>query len=512
MLVLQPRIMRYGVAALVTAAITSSIFIVGPSLETTSIVLCYLLGVLVIATTAGLGPGIVTSLAGFLAFNFFFLSPRYTFHVADTQDVLHLLSFLTVAIVASSLAARAQRSAEREHRRATELAALYELSQTLSAQVDLSRILPIIAQKTCRLLDVPACSILLYNDTGSLVEQARYDQAPAGLQTIDVPIRDGAAVLGILRVAQPAHDKIPSQDDQQLLATLAAQVRLAIDRAQLVAQTAHTQALSESDQLKSALLASVSHDLRTPLAIMKGATSTLLADDIVWDGLTQRALTQSIDTEVDHLNRIVGNLLYMSRIEAGALSAERDWQDLAEIVGAVLQRMSGLLHERKVSVELAPDLPLVPINATLIDQVLTNLLENALKYTPPGTPICIHVDYDRASEERSAITTVVRDYGPGVPAEDLTRIFDKFYGRGDSATQPKATGLGLAICKGIIEAHDGRIWAENCRDGGAAFMFTLALKAKTPANRREAQPEDCDVQCIGAGSGSLQTRQDSHCV
>jgi two-component system, OmpR family, sensor histidine kinase KdpD len=490
MMTLQPIARRYGAVLLMVAAITVFIFFVEPSLETTTILLCYLLGVLIIATTIGLGPGILASLESFLAFNFFFLSPRYTFHVTDPQDILHLVSFLTLAIVASSLAARAQHAVEREHRRATELAALYELSQTISAKVDLTYILPIITEKTCRLLHISTCSILLYNDAGRLIEHTRFEQEVPGLQTINVPIRDGATVLGILRVVERAHGKRLSQEDHQLLTTLAVQVRLALDRVRLVAQTAHTQALIESDHLKSALLASVSHDLRTPIAIMKGATSTLLADDIAWDALTQHTLTQSIDSELDHLNRIISNLLDMSRIEGNALSAQRDWQNLAEVLGVVLQRMEPMLEGRALTVEVDPDLPLVASNALLIDQVLTNLLENALKYTPSGTPITILVYHDSTAYGVPAVTTVIRDHGPGIPAHDLGRIFHKFYRLGDSATRTSGAGLGLAICKGIIEAHGGRIWAENSRDGGAAFTFTLPLASATTPGNLGTLPEE----------------------
>jgi two-component system sensor histidine kinase KdpD len=260
-----------------------------------------------------------------------------------------------------------------------------------------------------------------------------------------------------------------------LLDVLAAQVRLAVERARMVEQVAHAQALAESDQLKSALLAAVSHDLRTPLTVMKGATSTLLLDEVAWDAATRRSLTSAIDAEIDHLDRIVGNLLSMSRVESGALPAERDWQDLAELLGAVLRRIAGQLDGRPIEVDLAPDLPLVAINATLIEQVLTNLLENALKHTAPGTPIAIVARPSTSSAEPDGVVVVVRDHGPGVPPGDLERIFEKFYRGGVPPDQASGAGLGLAICKGIVEAHGGRIWATNCPEGGAAFTFTLPV-------------------------------------
>ena len=470
-----PQVRRYAIAVLVVALIALFIELVGPAIQIVNIALLFLLGVVVMATTAGTGPGILTSLLSFLAFNFFFVAPRYTFHVDSAQDGVRLASFLTVAIIVSSLAARARVAAERQRRRAAEIAALYDLSQTISAQVDLERILPAIAEATCRLLRVDACTVLLYDTAGRLVTHASIGQPEPRLQAINVPVRNGPTVLGILRVVERTPGGGLGQDDRRLLDVLAAQARLAVERARMVEQVAHAQALAESDRLKSALLAAVSHDLRTPLTVMKGATSTLLLDEIPWDAATRRTLTSAIDTEIDHLDRIVGNLLNMSRVESGALPADRDWQDLAELLGAVLRRMAGQLASRPIEVNLAPDLPLVAINATLIEQVLTNLLENALKHTPPGTAIAILAQHGVSPAEAPGVVVAVRDHGPGVAPGDLERIFDKFYRGGRAADQASGAGLGLAICKGIVEAHGGRIWATNCPDGGMVFTFTLPV-------------------------------------
>jgi two-component system, OmpR family, sensor histidine kinase KdpD len=465
-------IRRYGSAILVTAAITAGILVVDPTLGTVTIAMLYLLGVLFVATTAGLGPGIVTSVLCLLTFNFFFVAPRYTFHVEDPQNVVHLLTFLAVAVVASTLAARARTAAERAQRQAMVSAALYQLSQTISAQVDLDRILPAIAETVCQLLPVPFCAISVYNEAGQLIERTHIGTSAPTLQTIQIPIREGAIVLGVLRVVERTPGTGLGEADRQLLNTLAAQTRLAIDRVRLVEQMAHNQALGESDRLKSALLASVSHDLRTPLAIMKGATSTLLAEDVAWDGATQRALTQTLDLEIDHLNRVVGNLLDLSRIEAGTLPAERDWHDIAEVIGAALQHLEHRLSDRPVHVDVASDLPLVLINPVLIGQVITNLLENALKYAPPDRPIVIAAHRADATIDSGVLVTV-RDYGPGIPSEQLGRIFEKFYRYSTGSDRAGGAGLGLAICKGLVEAHGGRIWAQNCPDRGARFSFTL---------------------------------------
>ncbi|HEX5689158.1 MAG TPA: ATP-binding protein, partial [Roseiflexaceae bacterium] len=369
--------------------------------------------------------------------------------------------------------------AEQAKSQTAELRGLYQLSQTISAQVDLDRILPVIAETTCRLLQVPSCAVLLYNQEGRLIELTRFGATDPRLHAIHIPIRDGPTVLGILRVSERAPGGGLRADELQLLNTLAAQTRLAVERASLVAQVAHTQALSESEQLKSALLASVTHDIRTPLAIIKAATSTLLDADVAWDTATQQSLTQTIDSEVDHLNRLVGNLLDMSRVEAGTLSSEREAHDLGDVIGATLRRLAPQLNGRTITVDLPPDLPFVSINAVLIDQVFTNLLENALKYTPAGSPLALAASCDTSHAEACCVKAMVRDHGAGVSNDRLPHIFDKFY-RGEATRSAGGAGLGLAICKGIIEAHGGHIGAKNCRDGGMMFWFTLPCA--TPAS------------------------------
>jgi two-component system sensor histidine kinase KdpD len=497
---------RYIIAVLMASSITGVMQLFDPALEIATIAMVYLLGVLIVATTAGLGPGTLTSLLSFLAFNFFFVAPRYTFHVESAQDVLHLVTFLAVAITASSLAARARSAADRAGRQATELAALYQLSQTISAQVDLGSILPVIARTTCQLLDVSSSAIWLYDDVGQLIEQTRVGDIRKNLQMVRIPIRDGSNVLGFLDVVERSPDGRLREEERQLLATLAAQTRLAIDRSRLVAQLAHNQALSESDRLKSALLASVTHDLRTPLAILKGATSTLFAEGVVWDAATQRSLGQTIDMEIDHLNRIVGNLLDMSRIEAGTLPSERDWYDLAEVIGVTLQHLDLRLNGRPLTVDLAPDLPFVFINPVLVDQILTNLLENAVKYTPEGTPIRLIAQCAGAADTLGTITVTVRDHGPGIPEHDRERIFEKFYRGRSTAGQAGGAGLGLSICKGIIEAHGERIWVENCPDGGAAFSFTLPRTASAPILATAVPPHEREHGTTLSGSAPWESQ------
>ena len=232
---------------------------------------------------------------------------------------------------------------------------------------------------------------------------------------------------------------------------------------------------AETERLRSALLASVSHDLRTPLAAITGAATTILESGARLDARTQEELLESIRDEADRLNRLVQNLLQMTRLESGALHLHRDWHPFEEVVGAALGQLAKSLDSHRVVVSVPPDLPLVAMDDVLIEQVLINLLDNAVKYTPPDSAIRI---IETATDRK--VTVEVADHGPGLPHGGEERVFEKFY-RGQPAGG-RGAGLGLAICQGIVNAHGGRIWAQNLPEGGVAFLFTLPLTEKPPAS------------------------------
>jgi two-component system sensor histidine kinase KdpD len=287
---------------------------------------------------------------------------------------------------------------------------------------------------------------------------------------IAAPLRVDDRVLGEMHVLPQAQQFLHASQ-RQLLATLASQAALAVERARLVAEAAEAQALAASDRLKSALLSSVSHDLRTPLVAVKGIATALREHDVPWNSAVAEQMLDTLADEADRLNRLVGNLLDMSRIEGGALNPARQWEDIGDIIGGVLSRLRPQLHGRKLAVNIPADLPLVWANAALLDQVLTNLIDNALKYTPDQTPITI------SAEVRDAdVWIAVADRGPGITAEAFPHIFDKFFRVIGPERHADGTGLGLAISKGIVEAHGGAIWAENQPAGGARFVFTLPLR------------------------------------
>jgi two-component system sensor histidine kinase KdpD len=244
---------------------------------------------------------------------------------------------------------------------------------------------------------------------------------------------------------------------------------LALERVRLSQAASRARLLEESDRFKSSLLSSVSHELRTPLATIKAAVTSLRSGTVEWDTEARADLLAAVEEETDHLNQLVGNLLNMSRIEAGALKPERSWNSLAEIVSSALERMRQQTEQHHIEVDVSADLPLVPVDYFQIEQVFINLISNSTKYSPIGTTIAIHAH----PVDGEQLQVTVRNQGPHVATEHLERIFDKFY-RVTAADRVTGAGLGLSICKGIIEAHGGHIWAENL-DTGFAFNFTLPL-------------------------------------
>jgi two-component system sensor histidine kinase KdpD len=284
----------------------------------------------------------------------------------------------------------------------------------------------------------------------------------------------------VLGVCPTAPRRLWTPEQLHLLETFASQIALGIERAVLAEEAQQAQVEIETERLRSSLLSSVSHDLRTPLTAIAGAASGLLEEHLPLDAATRHDLCLTISEEAYRLNRLVNNLLDMTRLEAGAIQVHKEWQPLEEVVGAALTRLEAQLHDRPLTTHLPADLPLVPLDSVLIEQVLINLLDNAVKYTPPGSPITL-----AAWATEDTVIVEVADRGPGLPLGAEERIFDKFY-RVPGAAMPSGTGLGLTICRGIVAAHGGRMWAENRPGGGTAVQFTLPLTGTPP----HIAPED----------------------
>jgi two-component system sensor histidine kinase KdpD len=314
-------------------------------------------------------------------------------------------------------------------------------------------------------------------------------QEPAGVGTdtlpsaegLYLPLRGSRVTVGVLGMRPANHQRLLGPEQMHLLETFVSQTAQAIERAGLAEEAARATVSAETERLRAALLSSVSHDLRTPLAIIAGSLTSLAQGGVTLDPATHAELVQTAGDEAHRLNHLLSNLLEMTRLEAGAVRVRKEWQPLEEIVGVAVARTAegearpGMLPgNHPLAIELPSDLPLVPLDGILIEQVLVNLLENAIRHTPAGTPIRL-----RAQHQGGRVQVEVADAGPGLAPGDEQRVFDKFY-RGGADQSRGNVGLGLAICKGMVEAHGGQIWAENRPGGGAAFRFTLPLDGSPP--------------------------------
>ena len=456
---------RYFLSIILMASITAIFMVLRDVLNTTLVALLYLIPLGMITAFWGLGPGITNALITFLTFNYFFIEPYYTFTVHRSTDVVVLVVFLIVAVVISQLVGRAQTGLAAANAREREATQLYELSAALTRLHDEHAIAQILA-KQVRAVSQGEYVELNIAGTAPFAFQLPETNLLTRMPELIVPIQAARGVIGEIRLWRTA--PAISSSEKRLLKMFASQGALALERAWLAQAESRARVLEESDHLKSILLSSVSHELRTPLSTIKAAASSLRGKEVTWDSPTRVQLVAAIDDEADHLNMLVGNLLDMSRIESGALKPKREWNILSEILGIVLVRMRHLVEKHQIEVDVPESLPLVPVDYVQMEQVFTNLVSNSVKYAPTNTVIHIH-----AQVKGESIHVQVSNQGPQVPPEHLERIFDKFY-RIIAADRVTSTGLGLSICKGIIEAYGGRIWAENLTDG-LAFNFTLPL-------------------------------------
>jgi two-component system sensor histidine kinase KdpD len=463
------RFLEFILAIFITFLITFILYLFRNRLNTSTVALLYFLPVLISTTLWGLWPGVIAAFTAFLAYNYFFLQPYYTFIVHETQDIVALVIFLIIAVYVSQLVGRAHFNLAAAVARESETTRLYELSLNLAGVNNLEEIAAVIARKTAETSHPTRLEIhiLSTNERSAFQLSIPDDNHPVQNPDVVIPLKTVRASFGEIRTWLKAGTLTPGEE--RLLHAFAAQGALALERTTLAQAENRAKVLWESDRLKSALLSSVSHEFRTPIAIIKAATSSLLIDDIDWKAAARKDLLSTMDEEVDYLNYLVGNLLDMSRIEAGALKPNRQWNVLSEILDGVLNHMRRLLRNFRVEVQVPDDLPLVPVDYSQMEQVFTNLLHNSVKYAPENSTIQITATVTN----ENTILVKVKNEGPQVIPEHLDRIFDKFY----RVTEPErvsGTGLGLSICKGIIEAHGGRIWAENV-PSGVAFIFILPL-------------------------------------
>jgi two-component system sensor histidine kinase KdpD len=476
-----------GVAAMLRAALDL------PDLE-----MLFLLAVMISAERFGRGPAFLAAGLGVACYDFFFVPPVHTFSVTDQRYFLTFVMMFGVGFVMSELAARLRRQERDALGREERTAVLYALTKDLAITDTPSQIAAIVARHAgdlfaatavvlapfeggeLRLLGAaPAEATLDAKDMG--VARWTYDHDElaglgtdtlAGSNTICAPLRAGSARLGVLALI-PVEKKALRVDQRTFLDVFCRQAAVALERARLSAEARIAALRAKTEEMRSSLLSAVSHDLRTPLASITGAATALRDDDNLGEA-TRGELVESIVDQAERLERLVANLLDMTRLESGGVSLRRDWVPLDEIIGSALTRLEAKLGSREITVEIAPDVPLVFVDPVLLEQLFVNLLENADKYTEARSPIEI-----RARNEGDRVAIDVLDHGPGIPAGAEEKVFEKFF-RGPSVGVPGA-GLGLPICKGVVEAHGGTIVARNRSEGGAAFHIVLPNGGTPPS-------------------------------
>ena len=514
------RVLRSAASA--TASLIGATFLVGllelaVGLENASSV--YLLAVAVVAIWWGTVAAMGTAFGGFLAYNFLFVDPRFSFTVAQPQGLLNLLLLFAIGILIGRLAGR-ERARERQAQRSDrEARALFGVSSALATSAQSAEALHGVVERVGRetgmarvwvgLGSVPAQERVVADTGGDAPVpgpgahavlqrggdegaatwarimppgEARPRSAPAADRasrgtSYRVEIRAGDETIGSLWSMNPRRGH-PQIEETRLLAATADQIAQAVRRDRLAAQAVELEIASRSDELKSALLDSVSHDLRTPLATIRAAAGSLADPHVQLTDAERRGAARTIDAEADRLNRIVGNLLDMSRIQGGALHPELERIPIGEVVEPVLNRLAPALAGREVTVDLPDDVPPVIVDAVFIDQVLSNLLDNAARYAPAPAPLRVTA---RAQPAGGRVRLVVEDGGPGVSDEAMPHLFEKFYRierRGEGSR--RGTGLGLAVVLGLVEAMDGTVSSERSELGGLRFTLDLPAGSPTP--------------------------------
>lgn len=509
--VLQPtsRWPAYGKGTAVVVACSAVAWLMFPFLGVANLIMVYLMGVVVVAARCGRGPSILASVLSVAAFDFLFVPPYLSFAVSDTQYLLTFAVMLIVALVISGLTARTRAQAEVARQRERRTAVLYAMSRDLATNRGVDTLANLAARHLRDVFDSQV-AVFLADQSGRLrlhmSEQFFFEFDPketgvaewvfehgqrAGLGTdtlpgagaLYLPMIGTRGAIGVVALRPSIPERVFDLEQLHLMETLASQMALALERARLAEDTQLARVEAETERMRNAILSSISHDLRTPLATITGAASSLLDTRNSLAVPARDELARSIYEEANRLERLVKNLLDMTKLEAGAVQLHKQWHPLDEVVGAALGRLERRLADYDVKTLLPSDLPLVNLDGVLIEQVLINLLENAVKFSPPKSAIDL-----TASAGGTEVLVEIADRGPGLPPGEEKRIFDKFYRAGP--LREGGVGLGLAICRGIIEAHGGRIWAENRPGGGARFLFTLPVEASQPRIEPESmQPQ-----------------------
>jgi two-component system, OmpR family, sensor histidine kinase KdpD len=541
----------YAVGVGGTAVAAAAMLPFRTNLDPTDVVLVFLVVVVGSAATGGLGPGVLAAVLGFVASDVLFVQPYARLQVSKARDLVSLAVFLLVTLVVSALVGTSEQRRARAQQRERETHVLYELSASLVAHGTLEATLQRAVRTLCRLLDLPGCAVVLVDDHGKnrvaaregslpqdLVDSAlaaagaprpgareRVEpgpeaqelgrregaerpgpgasggqrpgpgqsgaEAPAPGELVAIPMRAANRLVGVLAVVGGADGEGLGEAEGRMLASFAGQAALAVEQARSEEAWAKARALEATDRLRRALLNSVSHDLRTPLASILASAASLLDPQVELDEPERKQFLSTIEEEANRLARLVGNLLDMSRIEAGAVDPRIAEVWLPDVVQPAVQRVRQIPSEQIIAVDVPEALPCVLVDPVRLEQVLANVLDNARRYGGDGL---VRVD---ARHDGSAIELRVVDHGPGIPNAERERVFSHFYRLDSPSRAGGGTGLGLAICRGLLEAMGGRIWVETAPGGGAAFVIHLptagdgsAARVPDPANAQAGPSDD----------------------
>jgi two-component system sensor histidine kinase KdpD len=497
---------RYGLSAVAVAVTAGGAWLLRAAFSQAlgSIGMLFLVPVMVSAVSFGLWPALFTASVSLVAYNFFFLPPLYSLTISDPNNWLSFAVLLFVAVITGNLAARVKAQADLAAKRAGIAGELYKFTGKMAGIARLDDILWAASFQIASMLDANVVILLPDRKSGQLEIRGGYppedelnpdDIAAAtwswekgrvagrnadtlpGARRLFLPMRTGSGAVGVLGLLRP-NGKLFTPEERRLLDSLNDQSAVALERAQLVEKVDEARVLAEADKLRVAMLSSLSHDLRTPLASILGAATTLLANLGLYDVERTKDMLLTVREEAERLDRFVGNLLDMSRLEAGALGAKPETVDISDIVEAAATRMTRRMANHRLSENVPDGLPFAEADPLLLEQALVNILDNAVKYSPRGSQIALRV---QVVNDRIAIT--VEDEGPGVPVSELPHIFDKFYRVRKADRKVAGTGLGLSVARGFVESFGGTLTAAN-RDetGGAIFSLTVPLRKMQDAS------------------------------
>jgi two-component system sensor histidine kinase KdpD len=481
----------------------------------------YIIGTALLAARRGIYAALLASILAFPVYDWLFIPPVHTFTVNDPSEYIALLTLLVTAALIGQLLSLVRHRATEARRQQAQTELLYEISQSALSSSEVSRVYTLALRRLSETLGLGWSRLLTRHgslfcedatygqppdspDTEYLLHRVEEDARPLGvwrqpennvrivseldigagqalspeggtLSEVYVPLSIESRVEGVLVVGSKANAASLTANEARFLQAFSNQLANALQRDRLADERARARALEESDRLKSSLVSSVSHELKTPLTAIKASATTLLEGGVDENSAVRRELAEAINRETDRLTRLVSNLLDMSRLEAGGIRPQPEWVSIADVAADVLERLEPVLHDRKVTLAIPESIPETSLDFVMISQVLMNLLDNAARYSPASAQITIS-----AEVVRDQLRVTVFNEASHIPQADLERLFDKFY-RGTMSTG--GTGLGLAIARGMVEAHGGHIWAENVGRRGVAFTFTLPSPAPTVAER-----------------------------